>query len=75
MNMVRCYSKYLLNSLRAQNEQGWVTARGVQEGPGETGSRSVSGLVEPGLKSGGLPGRMPGSIAGHCALKGGRLSE
>lgn len=52
-----------------------MTARGVQEGPGKTDSKSVSDLVEPGLKSGGLPGRVPASIAGRCALKGGQLSE
>lgn len=52
-----------------------MTARGVQGVPGETDSRSDPGLVEPGLRSGGLLGRVTGSIAGHCDLKGGRLSE
>lgn len=47
----------------------------VQEGPGETDSRSDSGLVDPGLKSGGLPGRVTCSIAGSWDLKGGQLSE
>lgn len=37
--------------------------------------RSDPGLVEPGLKSGGLPGKVTCSIAGSWDLKGGQLSE